>query len=89
MIGEEDGVDPFNIRVHPEEFAVQVEPGKVGARRGDTQLAEDLGNQLLAEQAAKLHAVVESHASQSKEPLPLLEFVELDQETAFVLLLRP
>src|SRR5262245_28574858 len=54
--------------------------------RLDAQVAQDLGNDRFAEQAAELHAVVQADAPQSEESLAVGVFVEFDQKTALVLL---
>ena len=61
---------------------------RVAAVRRDAVVAEDVGDDRLAEQTAELDTVVEGRLPQSEESTVLVVLVELDQEAPLVGLFR-
>jgi hypothetical protein len=88
VVRDERLVDPLHVHVDAPVLLVHVQSGVVAAVRRDAVVAEDLGDDRLAEQTAELDPVVERRLPQAEEPAVLVVVVELDQEAPLVGLLR-
>jgi hypothetical protein len=85
---DEDLIDPFHIDVQAVVLSVQIELGVVATLCRDALVAQNLGHNRFAEEAAELNCVVEGNSPQTQETLVVGELIKLDQEAAFVLLSR-